>query len=97
MSHRPILSFIASACRTGLRAAIDRELKRAQLRSTARALGLAPERADALLVQAQGLCAGSTPTDEDFAAARSLIITEAMGPAPTHPDPLSLLGRWDPE
>ncbi|MFE2106659.1 hypothetical protein ACFXAF_12440 [Kitasatospora sp. NPDC059463] len=91
------LGLIASAWSTGLRAAVDEEWQRERLRSTAQALGLTPERADALLLQAQGLRAGSSPSAEDFAAARSLITIEAMGPAPTHPDPLSRLARRDPE
>ncbi|MCX4686780.1 hypothetical protein OG401_21105 [Kitasatospora purpeofusca] len=88
--------FSVLAIGDGLKAAAGRALDCASLRSEAQMLGLAPKRADVLLAQVQGEWVGSTPTTEDIAAARSLIIAEAMGPAPAHPDPLALLLRQDP-
>ncbi|MFJ2780204.1 hypothetical protein [Kitasatospora sp. NPDC087315] len=46
--------------------------------SQAASLGVPRERAAALLREAQGLAAGSTPAKEEISTARSLAIAEAM-------------------
>ncbi|MEU3563529.1 hypothetical protein [Kitasatospora sp. NPDC006786] len=56
-----------------IRTALHRTLELERLRNHAACLGLDRARADALLAQAQGDEASSTPTDEDFAAARQLL------------------------
>ncbi|MFD0405002.1 hypothetical protein [Kitasatospora sp. NPDC127116] len=55
-----------------------------RLRDHAACLGLARDRADALLAQTQGAWAGSTPTDDGFFAAKQLLWTEyeAANPIP---------------
>lgn len=47
--------------------------------SSAASLGITQERASALLNEAQGLAAGSTPTDEELDVARRAAIAEATG------------------